>query len=289
MLRRLSALAILAVCASACAAPPVPFSLRFTVFPTTQGADVIVEVHGGRNDVAWVGFAAGPGAPADLPQRVHSVQASTLDGRRLPQQLHGRAGYEIELEDSSWQLAYSLDLRPRPGDDIFYRSSVKEDDYLVLVGSDAWARFYTRPDALAMSTTERPGGAVLEAQAAFNLPEQPTPWKVATTARARSARTFELSEHPTASVFALGPFEIRDIDEVPGLQLAVHPTLERAQRIDRRPHRQAAAVAPRGAGTVREHHRPGADEPAAATARAHRRTTDRRHGTWSVPDPVCQR
>ncbi len=223
MLRRLSALAILAVCASACAAPPVPFSLRFTVFPTTQGADVIVEVHGGRNDVAWVGFAAGPGAPADLPQRVHSVQASTLDGRRLPQQLHGRAGYEIELEDSSWQLAYSLDLRPRPGDDIFYRSSVKEDDYLVLVGSDAWARFYTRPDALAMSTTERPGGAVLEAQAAFNLPEQPTPWKVATTARARSARTFELSEHPTASVFALGPFEIRDIDEVPGLQLAVHP------------------------------------------------------------------
>ncbi len=223
MLRRLFALVILVACASACTAPPVPFSLRFTVFPTTQGADVIVEVHGGRDDLAWVGFAAGPGAPADLPQRVHSVQARTLDGRRLPQRQHGEAGYQIELEDSSWQLGYSLDLRPRADDDIFYRSSVREDDYLVLVGSDAWARFYTTPEALAIAPNRRPGGAVLEARAAFNLPEQPTPWKVATTAWARSPRTFELSEHPTASVFALGPFEIRDIEEVPGLRLAVHP------------------------------------------------------------------
>ncbi len=217
------AMVIVALCVSACASPPLPFSLCFTVFPTALGADVIVEVHGGRDDMAWVGFAAGPGAPADLPQRVHSVQARTLDGRRLTQRRHGNAGYQVELEDSSWQLGYSLDLRPRPGDDIFYRSSVREDDYLVLVGSDAWARFYTTPDALAMSPTERPGGVVLEAQAAFNLPERPAQWQVATTAWARSPRTFELSEHPTASVFALGPFEIRDVEQVPGLQLAIHP------------------------------------------------------------------
>jgi len=223
MSRRLSALVILAMCASACAAPPTPFSLRFTVFPTAQGADVVVEVHGGRDDLAWVGFAAGPGAPAELPQRVQSVQARTLDGRRLPQRPQGSAGYQIELEGSSWQLSYSLDLRPRSGNDIFYRSSVRGDDYLVLVGSDAWARFYTSPDALAMSPTERPGGAVLEARAAFNLPDQPAPWNVATTARARNPRTYELTEHPASSVFALGPLKIRDVEEVPGLKLAVHP------------------------------------------------------------------
>ncbi len=223
MSRLPSAIVIVTLCACACAAPPVPFSLRFTVFPTAEGADVIVEVHGGRDDLAWVGFAAGPGAPANLPERVHSVQARTLDGRRLPQRRHGTDGYQVELEDSRWQLSYSLDLRPRSGDDIFYRSSVREDDYLILVGSDAWARFYTSPDALATSPNERPGGVVLEAQAAFNLPDRPAQWKVATTARTRNPRTFELTEHPTASVFALGPFEIRDVVEVPGLTVAIHP------------------------------------------------------------------
>ena len=222
MFRRLSASVILGMCASACATPPVPFSLHFTVLPTNQGVDVIVEVHGGRDDLAWVGFAAGPAASPELPRRIHSVQAWTLDGRRLPQQQLGEAGYQIDLEGSSWQLGYSLNLRTHLSDDIFYRSSVRDDDFLVLVGSDAWARFYSNSDALALRPNRRPSGTVLEARVTFNLAKQSIPWRVATTAWARSPLTYELSEHPTASVFALGPFEIRNVDNVDGLRLAVH-------------------------------------------------------------------
>lgn len=194
----------------ACAEPPPPIELAYSVFPTAEGADILVEVRGGPLGEAWFGFGAGPGAAPSVVERVHSVEARTVDGERLPITPFGESGYRVERPGGAWKISYGLDLEPADGDDIFYRASTRGDDYLVLVGSDAWVRVFESSQPLIYSPENRPAGFVADARVSFSLPELPVPWTVATTARAVTPSTFHLDEHPLGSVFALGPFDIQD-------------------------------------------------------------------------------
>ncbi len=203
-------LVLLAFGAAACAGPPAPIELAYSVFPTAEGADILVEVHGGSIGDAWFGFGSGPGAPPAVVDRVHSVEARTVEGDRLRIEPFGTSGYRVERPGGGWKISYSLDLSPTGGDDIFYRSSTRGNDYLVLVGSDAWVRVYESSQPLIYSPENRPAGFVADARVSFSLPELPVPWRVATTAREVTPRTFHLDEHPLGSVFALGPFALED-------------------------------------------------------------------------------
>lgn len=216
-----SCVLLAAVCA--CQEQLPDYDPTFNVFPTPEGADIVVDVQGGPSSWAWVGFGAGPGAANSIADRVHSVQAHTSGGEPLEVIPYGHAGYGVDLGgERDWHLSYSLDLRPARGSDTFYRSSVRGDDYLVLVGSDAWARFFTGSEALAFRPDNRPSGMVVGSRVNFALADQQRDWSVGSTARQLSEHSFVLDEHPAASVFAVGSFEIGPAHEATGLRLAVH-------------------------------------------------------------------
>lgn len=223
-MRRVSLCALFALLFSglACNTPAPPFELVFTVFPTAEGADVLVEVHGGPPDEAWLGFSVGPGADPALADRAHSVEARSSDGAALQLVPRGEAGFQVLGLDGDWTLSYSLDLRTDTDNEIFYRGSTRGHDYLVLVGSDAWARFYETSQPLSYAPANRPAGYVGGATVHFNVPEFPVPWRVATTAVSVTPRSFALAEHPVNSVFALGPYDIVAAPGADGLVLAMH-------------------------------------------------------------------
>ena len=214
---------LLVVSLAACQEPLPDYDPTFHVFPTPEGADIVVDVRGGPQDRSWVGFGAGPGAADAVVERVHSVQAHSADGTPLPVTDLGDGGFLVEVNGQySWKLSYSLDLLPASEEDTFYRSSVRGADYLVLVGTDAWARFYTGPEALSFRPGNRPSGMVVGARVSFALPDWPQPWTVASTARETAHGSFVLDDHPAASVFAAGTFELGEPHPTTGLRLAVH-------------------------------------------------------------------
>jgi hypothetical protein len=221
-MRRFS-IAVLSSLILACAPTAPPLDVSYTVFPTDAGADVLVQVAGGASDVAWVGFGIGPGNPVQLLDRIHSIDARDADGRRLQVAPQGRAGFRVDSPGRGpWTLGYSLDLRAEEGDSVFYRSSVRTDDYLVLVGSDAWARIYLTEQPLAFAPDNRPGGAIERATVSFHIPEDQADWRVLTTARSLTPHAFSLSNHPVNSVFAVGDFEVDLIGTNGGLRLAAN-------------------------------------------------------------------
>lgn len=210
MHRSLPLTAVLILCLGAtasCGTAPMPYVLEISIFPTAEGIDVLMEVDGGPGDLAWVGFGAGPGAPEGILARIHSVTARGDDGTELPMIPVGMAGYEVDVEDTPrpWKLAYSLDLSAAVEPDTFYRASIRGEDSLLLVGSDAWARFFDGPEPLQLDPRNRPAGRIGRARVDFNIPES---WQVITTAGRKSSRSVELLEHPVGTVFALGPYHL---------------------------------------------------------------------------------
>ena len=212
----------LTIALAACNVGRSHFDLVYSVFPTEEGADVIVGVRGGPPAEVWVGFGLGPGAASQSIERVHSVQAHDRNGRPLAIEPVGDAGFRVAAPGSEWSLRYSLHLRPDSDEDIFYRTSTRGDDYLVLVGSDAWARFFESPQPLAYGVTNRPPGFVDRARVVFNLTSRGDAWSVVTDAPTAGPNAYLLQEHPVGTVFALGPY--RRPAPAPGssLQLAVH-------------------------------------------------------------------
>jgi hypothetical protein len=112
------------------------------VRPNDEGAEIVADVHGGPA-TAWVGFGVGPGASPQLVDQIEGVAAFSADGEALEMSATGRAGYRIETNGKPWQLIYRLRLLPKTEDHSFYRASTRGIDYLILVGSDAWPRFYS--------------------------------------------------------------------------------------------------------------------------------------------------
>lgn len=208
----------------ACGPPPEPFELAYTVFPTVEGADVAVRVSGGSQSDAWVAFGVGPGVPASRVTRVHSLSAHRSDGTPLTVTGYRDGGFHIEeIGKGAWTLTYALDLRADGDDDVFYRSSVRDDHYLVLVGSDAFARFGTDATMVLPAPEERPSGALARASVTFRLPEDDgMPWRVVTTAPAVTPSSFELEEHPVGSVFALGPINSSMLGGTTGMRVGRH-------------------------------------------------------------------
>lgn len=206
---------------AACTRSTPATTLAFTVTPTPTGADVEERVQGGPTGRVWVGFGVGPGVDARRAERVSAVRAVSADGSPLAVRPHGEAGYEIDLDGgASWRLAYSMDLRPEAEDGTFYRASVRDDDYLVMVGSDMWARIYADPAPLSFRPDNRPPGRADTARVTVDLPGD-SDWVVVGAGR----RSFRLAEHPAASVLVAGRFD--SPHEAPGLSVRIHPAWQR--------------------------------------------------------------
>lgn len=207
---------------AACAQAPEPYWVDFTVTPTDEGVEIVADVQGGPA-TAWVGFGVGPGATPVLVDQVEGVSAFSAEGARLEISVAGRAAYRIETRGEPWQLIYRLRLRPRVDDGSFYRASTRGDAYIMLVGSDAWARFYSDPNPLTLPPEARAAGTVSGATARFQLPTSEAQWKVVSTAWEEAPNTFAMRQHPVGSVFAMGPFDTTRLPEVAGLRIALHP------------------------------------------------------------------
>ena len=207
---------------TACVQAPDPYWVSFTVRPNDEGAEIVADVHGGPA-TAWVGFGVGPGASPQLVDQVEGVAAFSADGEALEMSATGRAGYRIETNGKPWQLTYRLRLLPETEDHSFYRASTRGIDYLILVGSDAWPRFYSDPSPLTAPPEARPAGPVSGATARFQLPRSYSDWKVISTAWEETPNSFAMRQHPADSVFALGPFDIVQLPGLEGVRIALHP------------------------------------------------------------------
>ncbi len=206
---------------AACGQAPDPYWVDFTVRPNDQGVEIVADVHGGPT-TAWVGFGVGPGTPPELVDQIEAMAAYSAAGEVLEVTAVGRGGYQIETNGEPWKLSYRLSLRAGAEDPSFYRASTRGKDYLVLVGSDAWARFYSDPTPLTRPPEARPPGPVSGATARFELPGPDSEWRVVSTAWEEAANTFAMRQHPVGSVFALGPFETIQLPEAAGLRIARH-------------------------------------------------------------------
>jgi len=207
--------------AAACARAPAPCSVAFTVRPDVRGASVTAAIEGGPT-TAWVGFGVGPGAAPGLVDQIGAIAGFDADGNELSLQPISRGGYSIETNGNPWQLTYHLDLRPSSDQGSFYRSSTRGSDYLVLVGSDGWARFHSDPGAMAMPPEARADGPVANATVRFQQSPESPDWRVVSTAWEEAPNTFAMRRHPVGSVFAVGPFEVIDQAVGSGLQIARH-------------------------------------------------------------------
>ncbi len=217
MQKRLLFSVVLSLTVAACSPASGPFDLSFDVAPNAAGAEISVLVRGGNPRAAWVGFAAGPGAPVSVVERATNVRATSLAGESLAIARLADGAYRVDHPGLTWRLSYELSVKPLPGAETFYRTSVRGPDLLVLVGSDALPRFYVEASGVESPPYERAAGPVAAARVAFALPQD---WRVATTARALDRQTFELDEHPVGSVFAVGPYEL--LPAINGLRIAVH-------------------------------------------------------------------
>jgi hypothetical protein len=209
------------VLVASCAQPVQPYSIGFTVRPDDRGVAIVADVQGGPR-TAWVGFGVGPGASPRLVDRITGVTATSDDGDRLAMTPIGQAGYQVETNGAPWQLSYRLKLKPAPDNGSFYRSSTRGEDYLVIVGSDAWARFYTDAMPLAAPPESRPAGPVANAAAQFQMPQAGADWRVVTTAWREAPNLFAMRRHPVGSVFAIGPFETMEMPSDARLRVARH-------------------------------------------------------------------
>lgn len=218
---KLAPLALLTLLLCACARAPEPYAIEITVRPDDSGVEVLVDVTGGP-DVAWVGFAVGPGAPPEAVARVEGVRAHAGDGSPLPTEPRGEAGFRVETQRRPWRLSYRLDARPDRGDATFYRASVAGEDHVVLIGSDAWPRFYDDPAPLTQAVDQRPPGVIANARVRFQLPSREPAWEVATNAWPEGDGAFAMSSHPVSSVFAIGAYETSTSASVRGLRVARH-------------------------------------------------------------------
>lgn len=206
---------------TACAQAPDPYWVNFTVRPNDEGAEIVAEVRGGPA-TAWVGFGVGPGASPQLVDQIEGVAAFSATGDALEIAATGRAGYRIETNGEPWQLTYQLRLLTQVEDDSFYRASTRGDDYLILVGSDAWPRFYSDSTPLTRPPEARPAGPVSGAAVRFQLPASQPDWKVVSTAWEETPNSFAMRQHPVGSVFALGPFDVVRLPDVSDLRVALH-------------------------------------------------------------------
>ena len=209
-----------------------PFELYYHVLPTPEGVDIRVDVRGGPRSVAWVGFGSGPGAPVDLIDRIEAVAARSASDQALPVTSLGRGGFRVDLAGSEdWRFYYRLDLTPIIQGNAYYRTSSQTPDYLILVGSDAWARFYPHRSTLAADVADRPAGPVTTATVVFDLSHTPDDWRVVSSVPATENSSFLLTEHPVNSVFAVGPYEVHGEDRAAMEQLIV--ALHRDWKVER--------------------------------------------------------
>lgn len=218
--RGLAALCLL-VTLAACSTPAAPAELFFTVSPTAAGAVVEMEVRGGPSDRVWVGFGVGPGVSTAFAERIGDVAAVASDGTPLEIQPYGEAGYAVRLQDDEpWRLRYQANLRPSAGESDFYRSSVRDEDYLVMVGSDLWARIYADPAPLSFRPDNRPPGRADAARITVDL-ERDSGWTVVGASAPATLHSFRFTEHPAATVLIAGRFD--DPRGAPGLRMHAHP------------------------------------------------------------------
>lgn len=209
--------------AGACSPTMEPMTLAFSALPTAEGLDVRVDVAGGDPLLGWVGFGIGPGSPERAIDRVIDVSARDESGATLTVRDVSRGGYRVELDGAErWTLFYRLDLEPITRDEAYYRTSSRGSDFLILLGSDAWARFFTRGDQILEDPGDRAAGPVTTATIRFDLTHVPADWTVVSTAPATDPGEFLLTDHPINTVFAIGPYEVtRDVPDH-GLGIAMH-------------------------------------------------------------------
>lgn len=211
--------AALALLATACQPAPALVQVDFAVSPTVAGVDVEMLVQGGPTPTAWVGFGVGPGVSDRFVERVSDVRAVTEDGKPLELEPHGIGGWIVRLQGgTSWRLHYSLDLQPDASDGAFYRSSVRGDDYLVLVGSDAWPRLYSDPRPLAFEPGNRAPGIANSAR--VTLFPQSADWSLLGPGEETASDLLLLRQHPAGSVVVAGRFG--PTVRAPGLELRQH-------------------------------------------------------------------
>lgn len=220
-MRRILSLAVpVTMLLAGCGPRSVETTLVFNVRPTDEGARIEVLVEGGPPDEAWVGFGVGPGVPSSRVERISDVRARGSDGMPLEVTPHGYAGYGVDVRgQDSWQLSYDVDLRPRPGEETFYRASVRGPDYLVLVGSDAWPRLFVDSRPLSFAPDNRPPGRADIARVTLDVASD-SDWEVLATGDDVTRRSFRFAEHPATTVILAGRF--RGAEAAPGLAMRVH-------------------------------------------------------------------
>lgn len=219
-MRQLPSCILTAALVLSCGPAAAPASLVFNIEPSEQGALVRVLVEGGPTGTIWVGFGVGPGVPPSRVERVSEFRALGPSGEELPVEPYGYAAFRVERGGSGpWQLSYRLDLRPEAGNGNFYRASVRGDDYLVLVGSDAWPRLYTGPTPLSFQPDNRPPGRADLARATLDVPADSS-WEVVAVAEDVTRRSFRFADHPATTVILAGAF--RPPRDLGGTELRVH-------------------------------------------------------------------
>ena len=235
-MRRLSIVMLLLLSLQQCNPGPQPFRVAFHVSPTPTGADVRVDVSGSVGASAWVGFGDAESGSDSILDRVTAVRATSSSGQSLPVESVAHAGYRVDLKGSSqWHLLYRLQLlSQRDKEQTYYRTSSRGADYLILVGSDAWARFYTRARELIADPASRRAGSITAATVQFDMRGLPADWVVVSAAPATGDHAYFLTQHPLNTIFAIGPYSVIQPPAESALIVALHRdwSVERSTVVD---------------------------------------------------------
>jgi hypothetical protein len=217
---------MLLAAASACDLTPRwrPSRLDYDVAIIDGGGRIRVEVTvaDGPRPTAWVGFGSSPLASEAVSRAIVNVTARTGGGAALPMRQVGEDAYRVDIGGGEpWVLGYEIEVGSPPAA-YYHRASNASPDHLVLVGVDAWARFFDFAAPIDVPPADRPLDDVEAARVRFDLGGAPPGWMVVSAAPERALNEFELDEHPARSAFAIGPYRLFDIGRDLGLRAAVH-------------------------------------------------------------------
>ena len=199
-----------------------PAVLDYFVSLEGNAVNVSLVVAGGPRPTAWVGFGASPLSAGRRSVRIDDLEARTVSGAPLSVSRVGDASYRVDVTtDEIWTLDYRAYVGSPPAD-AYHRSSSASPNHILLLGVDVWARLFDLPSAIDLPPQDRPLGNVAEATVRFDDASFARGWRVVSASRESALNQFDLSDHPSLSAFALGPYRVEDVDKVAGVRAAIH-------------------------------------------------------------------
>ncbi len=218
----ISGLAAAVFCASCGILPiDVPARLDYLIKTTADGISVAVAVSGGPRPTVWVGFGSSP-LGQDTARRIDTVAARSQTGAPLAIRQVGEVAYQVDVGgQDGWTLTYNVRVGAPPAA-AYHRASSVSSEHLMLLGVDVLARFYDRPSAIDLVPEDRPLGEVEQATVRFDPASIPDGWRGVSAAPETALNTFRVLDHPALSAFAVGPYQVHDVDRTSGLRAAIH-------------------------------------------------------------------